>query len=118
MLMFIFQCNFSVALIEELATAGPGNLRCQRVFFMMLIIWSRLNWMLNIVNAFMGFYTVFSCNKMNESRANRWQTTIWSRISLKSALCTVGENDFVCVRARVCTFCFGPSCWSGEKCIR
>lgn len=35
--------------------------------------------------------------KMNESRANRWQTTIWSRISLKSALSMVGENDFLCV---------------------
>lgn len=38
--------------------------------------------------------------KMNESRANRWQTTIWSRISLKSALSTVGENDFFCVCAQ------------------
>lgn len=30
---------------------------------MKLIISSRLSWMLNVVNAFMGFDPVFSCNK-------------------------------------------------------
>lgn len=48
---------------KGISNRGPLQPTLHGLYFMMLIISSRLSWMLNVVNAFMGFDPVFSCNK-------------------------------------------------------